>query len=207
MKFWPKCWIPLSTIQKSHQNGQSMRKKTQAFLHHFCRTDFKGLKAQNCGRGQRKLGTISWKPKAKSVKHRNEKLSCWRSICHFLSSEVLFSTQNDSFSISNVKCEKWFFTLNKKEKNRILYPKVFQTLDHQILNVTCLKSVLCTLFENYPKCRICLTASFRFLKTCENYQFLAFLLTLSTQNVNEAHFARNVEWDFSMIFKHCVVHQ
>ena len=128
--------------------------KTQAFLHHFCRTDFKGLKAQNCGRGQRKLGTISWKPKAKSVKHRNEKLSCWRSICHFLSSEVLFSTQNDSFSISNVKCEKWFFTLNKKETNRILYPKFFQTLHHQILNVTCLKSVLCTLFENYPKCRI-----------------------------------------------------
>ena len=42
-----------------------------------------------------------------------------------------------------------------------------------------------------------MTASFRFLKTRQIRQFLAFLI----QNVNVARFARNVEWDFFCDFQ------
>ena len=47
-----------------------------------------------------------------------------------------------------------------------------------------------------------MTASFRFSKTRQNGPFLAlFNELLSTQNVNVARFARNVEWDFFYDFQ------
>ena len=64
-----------------------------------------------------------------------------------------------------------------------------------LLKLTC----LVTLF---------LTASFRFSKTRQNWPFFdIFKKLLSTQNVNLAHFARSIEWDFFCDFQtpcqHC----
>ena len=45
-----------------------------------------------------------------------------------------------------------------------------------------------------------------FFKNSSNWPFFGiFNKLLSTQNVNVARFARNVEWDSSVIFKHCVL--
>ena len=75
-----------------------------------------------------------------------------------------------------------------------------------------------TMFENYSKCRIWILTFWHFPPifviskvTClitlfdhVNGPFLAFLINfLSTENVNVARFARNVECDFLAIFKHC----
>ena len=65
-----------------------------------------------------------------------------------------------------------------------------------------------TVFEKYPKCciwifilwQLCL--SFRLSLSCQIGPFLAFFNELlSTQNVNVARFARNVEWDFFCDFR------
>ena len=53
------------------------------------------------------------------------------------------------------------------------------------------------MFENHQKCRI-----WHFPPISVFWHFGELL---STQNVNVARFARNVEWDFFEIFKHCAV--
>ena len=79
-----------------------------------------------------------------------------------------------------------------------------------------------TVFENHPKCRICILAfppifvqlkltclvtlfdlKLHVFKNSPKWTiFGIFNWLLSTKNVNVARFARNVEWDFFMIFKH-----
>ena len=74
-----------------------------------------------------------------------------------------------------------------------------------------------TVFENYSKCHISIFEFGYFppifvllnvtcntvYKNSPKLTILGFFNELlSTQNVNVARFARNVEWDFSMIFKH-----
>ena len=57
-----------------------------------------------------------------------------------------------------------------------------------------------TLLENYSKCRIWMFFNFQ--------QFLAFFISfLATQNVNVARFAQNIEYNFLVIFQHCVYHE
>ena len=94
--------------------------------------------------------------------------------------------------------------------------------------IHCVKNCIFTVFENRPKCLIwnfqfwnfppifvllkltCLVTLFdRKLQVFKNSPkwtiFGIFNLLLSTQNVNVARFARNVDWDFFCDFKHRVV--
>ena len=59
-----------------------------------------------------------------------------------------------------------------------------------------------TMFENHQKCRIWIFEFWLFPNSQNGPFFGIYNKLLLTQNVNVARFARNVEWAFSVIFKH-----